>query len=157
MLCYNNVNNAHCWAVNDESFEKIEHKTVGLLIGILLYTRKHIFILDFDIFIYIYSVRGEIYQISTITCKYSTCCAANVYIFVYTLNEDPLVPLSSGRLSHSKECTSNGFITPATQCHFRSTSYPLQLGKQGQYELKSLPETSNNVPQFCKQTQKHEQ
>ena len=44
-------------------------------------------------FIYIYSVRGEIDQISTNTFRYSTCCAANIYIFVYIFIEAPLVPL----------------------------------------------------------------
>ena len=32
-----------------------------------------------------YSVRGEIDQISTNTFRYTTCCAANVYMLVYIL------------------------------------------------------------------------
>ena len=45
-------------------------------------------------FICIYSVQGEIDQISTNTSRYSTCCAANVYIFVYIFIGAPIVPLT---------------------------------------------------------------
>ena len=38
-----------------------------------------------EIFICIYSVRGEIDQIATNTFSYTTCCTANVYMFVYIL------------------------------------------------------------------------
>ena len=38
---------------------------------------------------------GEIDDISTNTSKYTTCCAANVYIFIYTIFIGaPIVPLS---------------------------------------------------------------
>ena len=46
-----------------------------------------------------YSVRGEIDQISTNTSRYSTCCAANVYIFVYIFIGAHLVPLRAIRSS----------------------------------------------------------
>ena len=47
-----------------------------------------------EIFITIYSARGAINQIPTNTSRYSTCCAANVYIFVFIFNGTPLVLLS---------------------------------------------------------------
>ena len=37
----------------------------------------------FGIFTCIYSVTGEIYQMQTNASRYSTCCAADVYMFVY--------------------------------------------------------------------------
>ena len=40
------------------------------------------------------SVRGETDQISTNTSTYTTCCAANVYMFVYILIGAPIVPLT---------------------------------------------------------------
>ena len=49
----------------------------------LLYTRNPFSYSHFEIFICMYSVRGEIDQISTNTSRNSTCCAANVYMFVY--------------------------------------------------------------------------
>ena len=47
-----------------------------------------------EIFICIYSVRGEIDQISTNTFRYTICCAANVYMFVYILIGAHIVPLT---------------------------------------------------------------
>ena len=46
-----------------------------------------------EIFICIYSVRGEIDQISTNTFIYTMCSAPNVYMFVYILIIAPIVPL----------------------------------------------------------------
>ena len=83
MIDYNNVNNAHYAAINGQNLRQyiIWHRLV------LSYTHEnHILIFDFDIFIYIYSVRGEIVQISANTFGYGICCAANVYIFVYICN-----------------------------------------------------------------------
>ena len=37
---------------------------------------------------------GEIDQISTNTSRYSTCCAVNVYIFVYIFIGTPIVHLN---------------------------------------------------------------
>ena len=39
-----------------------------------------------------FSVRGEIDQISTNTSRCTACCAANVYIFVYILIGSHIVP-----------------------------------------------------------------
>ena len=91
IIRYNNVDNAHCWAGNGQYFETIQHNTT--LLSTLLHTRSHILMFSFDIFIYIYNVRGKIDQISTTTSIYNTCCAANAYIFVYICNGDLLVPL----------------------------------------------------------------
>ena len=54
-------------------------------------------------------VRGEIDQISTNTLRYTTCCAASVYMFVYILIGAPIVPLNTQilklpMLGHSSFC-----------------------------------------------------
>ena len=92
MIHYNNDNHAYCWAVSAQTFQTIEHNTAK--ISALLYTRNLYSYSHFEIFICIYSVRGEIDQMSTNTFRCSTCCAANVYIFVYILIGGPIVPLS---------------------------------------------------------------
>ena len=46
-----------------------------------------------EIFICIYSVRGEIDQISTNTFIYTMCSTPNVYMFVYIFIIAPIVPL----------------------------------------------------------------
>ena len=85
MIHYNSNNNACCRAVNAETFHTIEHNPVR--ISILLYTRKPYSYSHFEIIICIYSVRGDIDQMSTNTSSYTICSAPNVYIFVYILIE----------------------------------------------------------------------
>ena len=92
MIHYNNHNNAHCWAVNAQTFETIGHNIVQ--ISTLLCTKKLYTYSYFEIFICMYNVTGEIDQISTNASRYNTCCAANVYIFVYIFIGAPLVPLT---------------------------------------------------------------
>ena len=91
MIHYNNDNNAYCSAINAQTFEKREHNTVK--ISTFLYTRNLYSYSYLEIFICMYSVRGEIDQISTNTFKYTTCCSANVYMLVYILIGAPIVPL----------------------------------------------------------------
>ena len=55
------------------------------------------------------TVRGEIDQISTNTFQYSTCCTANVYIFVYIFIEAPIVPLNYCLSSCNNETKSRHF------------------------------------------------
>ena len=93
MIHHNNHKNIYCRAVNGQTFETIEHDTV--LISTLLCTRNLYTYYYFEILICIYSVRGENDQISTNTFRYSTCCAANVYIFVYIFIGAPILLLSS--------------------------------------------------------------
>ena len=45
---------------------------------------------------------------STNTFRYTTCCAANVYIFVYILIGAPIVPLKLYKLINL--CLSTGFL-----------------------------------------------
>ena len=85
MIHYNRNNNAYCRAVNAETFQTIEHNPVW--ISILLYTRNPYSYSHFEIVICIYSVRGDIDQMSTNTCGYTICSAPNVYIFAYILIE----------------------------------------------------------------------
>ena len=92
MTYYNNDNNAYCSAVNAQNFETREHNTVK--ISTFLYTRNLYSYSHLEIFICIYSVRGEIDQISTNTFRYTTCCLANVYMFVYILIGACTVPLT---------------------------------------------------------------
>ena len=40
-------------------------------------------------------VTGEIDKKSTTTSRFSTCCAANVYIFAYIFIGTPIVPLTT--------------------------------------------------------------
>ena len=63
MIHYNNDNNTYCSAVNAQNFETREHNTV--YISTFLYTRNLYSYSHLEIFICIYSVRGEIDQIST--------------------------------------------------------------------------------------------
>ena len=81
MIRYNNDNNAHCSAVNAQKFEIREHNNVK--ISTFLQTRNLHSYSHLEIFICIYNVSGEIDQISTNTSRYTTCCAANVYMFVW--------------------------------------------------------------------------
>ena len=52
-----------------------------------------------------FSVRGEIDQISTNTCRYTICCTANVYIFVYILVGAHIVPLNNKCIFRSVRAT----------------------------------------------------
>ena len=79
-------------AVNAETFQTIEHNPVR--IRILLYTRDPYSYSHFEIVICIYSVRGDIDQMSTNTSSYTICSAPNVYIFVYILIETHIAPLT---------------------------------------------------------------
>ena len=65
------------------------------LISTLLCTRNPYTYSYFEISICIYNVRGENDQMSTKTFKYSTCCAASVYIFVYIFIGASILLLSS--------------------------------------------------------------
>ena len=60
MIHYNSNNNAYCRAVNAQTFETIDHNPVR--ISTLLFTRNPYSFFHFEIFICIYSVRGEIDQ-----------------------------------------------------------------------------------------------
>ena len=91
MIHYNTDNNAYCSAVNAQKFETREHKYS--INKYILKHKKATFLFTFRLFICIYSVRGEIDQMSTNTFRYTICCTANVYIFVYILIEDHIVPL----------------------------------------------------------------
>ena len=91
MIHYNSNNNAYCRAVNAETFQTIEHNPVW--ISILLYTRNPYSYSHFEKVICIYSVRGDIDQMSTNTSSYTICSAPNVYIFVYILIETRIAPL----------------------------------------------------------------
>ena len=70
MIHYNNDNSAYCSAVNAKKFE-----TKGINKYILIHKKP------IEIFICIYSVRGEIYQISTNTFIY-----IYIYIYIYMYN-----------------------------------------------------------------------
>ena len=96
MIHYNSNNNAYCRAVNAETFQTIQHNPVW--ISILLYTRNPYFHSHFEIVICIYSVRGEIDQMSTNTSSYTICSTPNVYIFVYILTETHIAPLTRNRM-----------------------------------------------------------
>ena len=91
MIHYNTDNNTYCSAVHVQKFETREHNTV--LISTFLHTRILYFYSHLDIFICIYSAKGEIDQISTNTFRYTMCCAPNVYMFVYILIGTHIVPL----------------------------------------------------------------
>ena len=96
MIHYNNYKSIYCWAVNGQTFETIQHDTV--LISTLLCTRNPYTHSYFEISVCIYSVRGENDQMSTDTFRYSTCCAANVYIFVYIFIGAPIYILTAENL-----------------------------------------------------------
>ena len=91
MIHYNSNNNAYCRAVNAGTFQTIEHNPVW--ISILLYTRNPYSYSHFEIAICIYSVRGDIDQMSTNTSSYTICSASNVYMFVYIFIETRIAPL----------------------------------------------------------------
>ena len=91
MIHYNRNNNAYCRAVNAETFQTKEHNPVR--ISILLYTRNPYSYSHFEIVICIYSVRGDIDQVSTNAFSCTICSAPNVYIFVYILIETRIAPL----------------------------------------------------------------
>ena len=91
MILYNNDNNAYCSAVNTQNFETREHKYS--INKYILIHKKPIICLHLEIFICIYSVRGDIDQISTNTLGYTMCCAPIVYMFVYILIGAHIVPL----------------------------------------------------------------
>ena len=93
MIHYNNNNNAYCRAVNAETFQTIGHNPVW--ISIFLYTRKPYSYSHFEIVICIYSVKGDIDQMSTNTSSYTICSAPNVYMFVYILIETRIAPLTN--------------------------------------------------------------
>ena len=110
---YKNANNVFCTAVNAQRFERIEHITV--YIGTLLHTRNPYSYSHFKIFVCIYSARGEIDQISTNVSTYTTCSAANVYIFVYILIGTHIVPLTCLRTyccSFVKACKTRKIVNP---------------------------------------------
>ena len=92
MIHYNSNNNAYCRAVNAETFATMEHNPVW--ISILLYTRNPYSYSHFEIVICIYSVKGDIDQMSINTYSYTICSAPNVYIFVYILIETRIAPLN---------------------------------------------------------------
>ena len=101
MIHYNNDNNAYCSTVNAKKFETGEHGTVH--IRTFLYTRNLYSYSHLDIFICIYSVRGEIDQTSTNTLRCTTCYAANVYILIAA----PIVPLRKNNFviyNHQTDC-----------------------------------------------------
>ena len=58
----------------------------------LFCTRNAYFYSHFEIVICIYSVMGDIDQMSTNTSSYTICSAPNVYIFVYILIETLIAP-----------------------------------------------------------------
>ena len=93
MIYYNRNNNAYCRAVNAETLKTIEQNP--LLISILSYTRNPYSYSYFEIVICIYSVWGDIDQMSTNTSSYTICSAPNVYIFIYILIETHIAPLKS--------------------------------------------------------------
>ena len=76
----------------------MEHDTV--LISTLLCTRNPYTYSYFEISICIYSVRGENDQMSTNTFRYSTCCAANVYIFAYIFIWGPYITFKLIQFCH---------------------------------------------------------
>ena len=81
MIHYNNDNNAYCSAVNAKKFETRKHNAVWIstfLQTTNLYSYSHL-----QIFIWLYSVRGEIYRISTNTLIYTMCCALKVYVCLH--------------------------------------------------------------------------
>ena len=85
----------------DRQTDKLTNATKNItffakeVISTLLCTRNPYTYSYFEIFICVYSVRGENDQMSTNTFRYSTCCAANVYIFVYIFIGAPILLLSS--------------------------------------------------------------
>ena len=67
----------------------IQYKLVHTYTQETYYSCSHL-----EIFICIYSIRGEIDQISTNTFRCTICSAPNVYMFVYKLIIAPIVPLT---------------------------------------------------------------
>ena len=83
MIHYNNDNNAYCSAVNAQNFKIREHNIVQ--ISTFLHTRNLYSYSHLEIFICIYSVRGEFDQMSADPSSYTICSAPSVYMFVYIL------------------------------------------------------------------------
>ena len=81
VIHYNRNNNAYCRAVNAETFQTIMHNPVW--ISILLYTRNPYSFSQFEIVICIYSVRGDVDQMSTNTSCY-TICSAPMFTLLFT-------------------------------------------------------------------------
>ena len=90
----NSNNNAHCRTVNAETFQTIVYNPVW--ISILLYTRNPYSYSHFEIFVCIYSVRGDIDQMSTNTPSYTICRPPITYIFVNILIGTRIAPLNFG-------------------------------------------------------------
>ena len=93
MIHYNNDNNAYCPAVIAKNSETRGHNN-AVYISTFLHTSNLSSYSHLEIFICIYSVRGEIDQILTTTLRYTMCSAPNVYMFVYTLIGTHIVPLT---------------------------------------------------------------
>ena len=81
-------NNASFWSVNAQMFE-----TKYSINKYAHIHKKPIFLCTYEIFSCIYSVRGEIDQVLTNTSRYTTYCAADVYIFVYIFIRTTIVDL----------------------------------------------------------------
>ena len=94
MIHYNNDNNTYCSAVIAKNSETRGHNN-AVQISTFLHTSNLYYYSHLEIFICIYSVRGEIDQISTTTLRYTMCSAPNVYMFVYTLIGTHIVPLKT--------------------------------------------------------------
>ena len=123
MIYYNRNNNAYCRAVNAETLKTIEQNL--LWISILSYTRNPYSYSYFEIVICIYSVRGDIDQMSTNTSNYTIGSAPYLYIFVYILIETHIAPLICqhlpermyvlGILCRSYFCTKQSIVSYLTQ------------------------------------------
>ena len=74
MIRYN-VTNVHYGAINAQNFEN-NRTEYGINKDSLIHKKVTFSILNFNIFIYIYNVRGDIDQLATNRCKYRACCAA---------------------------------------------------------------------------------
>ena len=99
MILYNSNKNAYCRAINAETFETIEDNPVW--ISTLINTRNPYFYSHFEISICIYSVSGEIDQMSTNTSRYTTCCAANVYILCLHIDWKPYSTFQDVKVLHN--------------------------------------------------------
>ena len=104
-MIHNSNNNAYCRAVNAETFQTIEHNPVW--ISILLYARNPYSYSHFEIIVCIYSVRGDIDQMSTNTPSYTICSAPIVYIFVFLhIDRNPYSTFKYSSVRYrSEDCT----------------------------------------------------